>query len=141
MESSIKLAINSFIVMWWLFSVVYLGFVFAPSSAFVDVKEIQAIETIVGEKMYFISIRDAKHPWAGTVIEEINISRDNITQVVFRNQREVLTETGLKTVSREIDYIHKETGKYELDLHITLDTGFMGIKKRILLHDDYKVTF
>jgi len=141
MESKVKLVINTLIVIWGLFTLVYLWLLFAPSSAFVDVKEFQAIDTKVGEKMHFIAIRDTKHPWVWTVIEEINISRDNITEILFRNQKEVLTEAGLRTVSREIDYIHKEPWNYELHLHITHEVGLFGIKKRILLSDTYLVTF
>ena len=141
MESSIRILVRWLWVVWWLFTLLYMSILFAPSRYFVDVKEFQAIDTKVGEKMHFIAIRDTKHPWVWTVIEEINISRDNITQILFRNQKEVLTEAGLRTVSREIDYIHQEPWNYELHLHITHEVGLFGIKKRILLSDTYLVTF
>ena len=141
MKSSIRLLVRWLWVVWWLFTLLYMSILFAPSRYFVDVKDFQAIDTKVGEKMHFISIRDAKRWGGGHVTEEINIEREDITEVVWRMEREVLTEKGIKMVKREVWYIHKEPWRYTLHLHITHDIGFMGIKKVINLSDEYIVTF
>ena len=141
MESSIRLGLHILGWVWWLFTLMYMTILFLPSSYFVDVKEFQAIDTRVWEKMHFIAIRDAKW-WGGwKVIEEVNIVRDDLTEVLWRNEKEVLTEKWLKMVTRELDYVHREPWEYILHLHIKHDIGFMGIKKVINLSDEYIVTF
>lgn len=140
MENKIKNAFDTAIVFLWIISFIYVVLILIPPSAFMQVSNFHVDDTTVGSNTYINSQRNTRISLQWNVIEEINKIHDWYIEVVYRKDREVLTEKGNIVVRRKIDYIFTETWTYDLNLIIVHNiSDFLYLHKITVLKDTFEV--
>lgn len=97
-------------------------------------------DTKVWQYAYINLKRNARISLQLYVIEEINRIHDWYIEVVYRKEREILTEKGNIAVRRKIDYVFTETWTYNLNLTIVHNiSDFLHLQKITVLKDIFEV--
>lgn len=140
MENKLKKTFDITIVFLWIISFIYVVLILTPPSAFTQVSIFHVNDTTVGSNTYINSQRNAKISLQWHVTEEINKINDWYIEVVYRRDREVLTEKGNIVVRRKIDYVFTETWTYNLNLIIVHNiSDFLQLHKKTILKDVFEV--
>lgn len=80
----------------------------------VEIESFHVDDIHLGEKIVFTSTRDVKvKSLPGSAIDEIDIIDADTYRTVYTSERPTVAERGSKTITKEIDYVHTETGNYE----------------------------